>query len=399
VYIHDLRHKGIEVVGFQFSGRVFCNAFNGPLPAKDVFGDNVWNVQHSLKYDDDETVEAHYSGTIVSDIHVAQFFWGKDDFDYWPGIPYLGKHDELLKWATGLNDTYISDSRSSVDFSCNEDAMFHPSKGLIGMKASGVDGLRMNRVTVENIQDETPLGSDLCGYKATKYHFSQQSPYQVGYSMNMVMGMTLDFVNNTNLKDITVNKMTSDTGLVYGMAAWFESDIMVEGDLSISELTAGYSLDDDTFSYDSRPNKAAESCSFRLYDDDTYPLTLNFADDTVVSQTCVQGAVGCLGNKHKWTSSGHVSADESSCEFSLVHKRAPYSIEEAQAEMNLAAQVGRTHLVGSKAVDVTFVAVFALFVAAVLILKMRFLWCPTMKKKSSVEEVTPLMTEDRQIYQ
>merc|ERR1712154_406099 len=104
--------------------------------------------------------------------------------------------------------------------------------------------------------------------------------------------------------------------------------------------------------------------------------------------------------KHRYTSSGKVSADESSCEFSLVHKRSPYSIAEAQAEQenkSLAA-VGRTLLFGSKAVDVTFVAVFALFVAAVLILKMRFLWCPTMKKLA-VEEVTPLMTEDRKRYQ
>merc|ERR1719251_156334 len=141
VYIHDLRHKGIEVVGFQYNGRVFCNAFNGPLPAHDIFGDEVWNVQHSLKYDDDEPVEASYSGTIISDIHIAQFFWGKDNFDYWPGIPYLGKHDQLLKWATGKNETYVADRRSIIDFSCNEDAMFHPSKGLVGVKASGVDGL------------------------------------------------------------------------------------------------------------------------------------------------------------------------------------------------------------------------------------------------------------------
>merc|ERR1719474_232443 len=52
VYIHDLRHKGIEVVGYQSGGRVFCNAFNGPLPAFDTFGDeDVWTFQHQLYYD------------------------------------------------------------------------------------------------------------------------------------------------------------------------------------------------------------------------------------------------------------------------------------------------------------------------------------------------------------
>merc|ERR1719336_2185278 len=161
VYIHDLRHKGIEVVGFQSSGRVFCNAFNGPLPANDVFGENVWNVQHTLMYTDDDPVEAHYVGSIVSDIHIAQYFFGKDNYDYWPGIPYLGADDDLLTWSTGEEDDYITDNRDIIRFSCNEDAMFHPSKGLIAMKASGVEGLTVKNLKVENIQDETPLGSDL----------------------------------------------------------------------------------------------------------------------------------------------------------------------------------------------------------------------------------------------
>jgi len=177
---------------------------------------------------------------------------------------------------------------------------------------------------------------------------------------------------------------------------------MLHGQLSINELTAGYSIDDDTFSWNSRPNKAAESCSFLTYDDTTYPLSVSYDDDFELSQTCVQGAVGCK-NDAKYTRVQDVDADESSCEFSLVHDYAPNDLGETLktkfSEQNMyRAGLVRAHLFGSTVVDITFIAVCLAFVAVVLILKMRFLWCPSMKKMSS-DEVTPLMVEDRQIYQ
>jgi len=397
VHVHDLRHKGIEVVGFQYGGRVFCNAFNGPLPAKDVFGeDDVWTVQHAIKYDTSQSLDdiALYHGSIITDIHIAQFFWGKEDFDYWPGIPYLGAHDELLKWATGTNATYFDEARNVIDFSCNEDAMFHPSKGLVAVKASGVEGLKVKGLTVENIQDETPLGSDLCGYKSNgKYHFSQQSPYQVGFSMNMVMGLTVDFVTETVFEDVTVQKMTSDTGLVYGFAAWYESEITVKGSLDVHELTAGFSINDDTFTYRDRPNKSPESCSIRLYDDDTYPLTITFDEKADISQSCIDGAVGCLGKHYEFTTedTGYDS-DDRSCTNSLVFQRA------APLDATTTSIFASTFSFGTKSVNVTSLWLCAAVVVVVMLLKIRCLWCPMAKKDSSSSsnayEVTPLMTEE-----
>jgi len=189
---------------------------------------------------------------------------------------------------------------------------------------------------------------------------------------------------------------------VYGLATWYESDIFLRGELSINELTAGYSIDDDTFAWNSRPNKAAESCAFLLYDDATYPLSVEFDKDFELTQTCMQGAIGCKNDK-KNTRVKDVDADESSCEFALVHDYAPNDIPEVLktkfGEQNMyRAGLVRAHLFGSTVVDITFIAVCLSFVAVVLILKMRFLWCPSMKKMSS-DEVTPLMVEDRQIYQ
>ena len=180
---------------------------------------------------------------------------------------------------------------------------------------------------IENIQDETPLGSDLCGSQDT-YHFSQQEPYQVGYSMNMVMGISFDFMSRTTLEDVEMNKLVSDTGLVYGLAAWFDSEIEVRGKLSMSALHAGYSIDDETFEYSSRPNKAPESCSVRLYEDDSYPLSMSYADDLEMTQTCMKGAVGCLGNDD-YTHYGTASSmeDDDDCDSTLAFEYAPTTMD------------------------------------------------------------------------
>merc|ERR1719203_532758 len=41
VRIHDIKRRGQEIVGLAEHGRVFCNAFNGPLPLKQMIGGNM----------------------------------------------------------------------------------------------------------------------------------------------------------------------------------------------------------------------------------------------------------------------------------------------------------------------------------------------------------------------
>ena len=166
VRIHSLRHKGIEVVGLNEGGRVICNGFNGPLPAKDIFGDDIIETfqekLYSMEMDEigeSEEMYPQYVGSIITDIHIAMYFWGRDDFDNWAGIPFYGFGDKMLEWATGNMPEYIgSNDRDKFGFYCNEDAMFHPAKGLLALKISGVEGVTMDGVTIQNLQDEPPLG-------------------------------------------------------------------------------------------------------------------------------------------------------------------------------------------------------------------------------------------------
>jgi len=139
----------------------------------------------------------------------------------------------------------------------------------------------------------------------------------------------MDFMTNTVLEDITMDKLVSDTGLVFGLAAWFESEIEVRGHFGTKGLLAGYSIEDETFDYDSRPNKAPESCSLRLYDDDSYPLSMSYAEDLIESQTCMKGAVGCLGEDY-YTGYGtaHMTSEDDSCDTTKAFEYAPTEVSE-----------------------------------------------------------------------
>merc|ERR1719317_574116 len=114
--------------------------------------------------------------------------------------------------------------------------------------------------------------------------------------MNMVMAMTIDF-SNAVLEDITIEDVFSATGLVYGLALWYESALNFRGELNVNRLVAGFHVDGDyarDIDYESLPNKAMEACAVRLYDDSDLPLSIDW-DTASVQQTCIEGMVGCLG--------------------------------------------------------------------------------------------------------
>jgi len=265
-------------------------------------------------------------------IHIGMYFWGREDFDNWAGIPFFGFGDKMVEWSRGHFPEYISSNdRGAFGFYCNEDAMFHPGKGLLALKISGVEGVVMNDVQIENIQDETPLGSDLCGVmdqpKHGQYHFAQQLPYQVGFSMNMVMGITIDF-SDVQMTNTRINGLYSHTGLVYGMAGWFESNIKVNGDLDIKSLHAGVDVDDDTFNYMDLPNKAPEACAIRLFDSHDFQLTIDWDEELTNTQSCIKGAVGCLGHDDQFTFHGQILDDEMSCSMDTPFTMAPATFGE-----------------------------------------------------------------------
>jgi len=64
-----------------------------------------------------------------------------------------------------------------------------------------------------------------------------------------------------------------------------------------------------------------------LYDSDTYPLSMSYAEDLITEQTCMKGAVGCLGeDEYTHVGTAYTTSDDASCDTSLAFEYAPNSV-------------------------------------------------------------------------
>eukprot|EP00487_Bulimina_marginata_P006700 TRINITY_DN26555_c0_g1_i1.p1 TRINITY_DN26555_c0_g1~~TRINITY_DN26555_c0_g1_i1.p1 ORF type:complete len:137 (+),score=14.84 TRINITY_DN26555_c0_g1_i1:119-529(+) len=135
----------------------------------------------------------------------------------------------------------------------------------------------MKDVKITNIHSSTGISSMIGG--SYEDVVSQQAPYMNGYSMNMVNGLTMTFTTNVNIQNTEVAHIISNTGLAYGVAAWYETHVNIQGKkgLSIHHVHAGKELaPSDTFRRDSYPNLKPEGCAFRIYDDVIYKSVIDY---------------------------------------------------------------------------------------------------------------------------
>ena len=171
----------------------------------------------------------------------------------------------------------------------------------------------MEQVTIENIEvtdlyDATRLGKTICGkYVDGKQnpnspmwdgHFRQTEPMQVGFSGNMNQGININAAQSVSIKDVVIDNIVSETGAAFGISIWPACEVTIEGDIKISNIKAGIKVEEDTFAYSDRPNKAPEACGFRVWyewDDVTSEITEDNAEYDIDSDS-ISGHVGCLGS-------------------------------------------------------------------------------------------------------
>jgi len=326
VKIHDLHHDTYENIAFSqgvsTASQRILNCLNAPFNAYHVFGeDQVPLISECNNYYDEnahfesETCQRfrrqglNYVGNPITDIQIASF--------------------ELIN-RYGLSWNYCSagaaDMGALADFAirgtpfeaftpllvATHDPMIHPGKGVMGLRLNGVDAVDITDLWIENVHSSTDIGTTLGGpYEQV---VSQQAPYMNGYSMNMVNGATFTFTTNVQLSNVYISHVVSDTGLAYGLAAWYETSIDIVGKkgLQIDHVHAGRALEpSDKFRRDSFPNLKPEGCAFRIYDDVIYGVTVDYEESEVhgsnLKISCIHGHTGCLMESEEWTNVGDVS--------------------------------------------------------------------------------------------
>jgi len=193
----------------------------------------------------------------------------------------------------------------------SHDPMIHPGKGVMGLRFNGVDFVEMKDVKIENVHSQTDVGSMLGGTYTDVV--SQQAPYMNGYSMNMANGLSLTFTTNVIMRNVDINKVISNTGLAYGVAAWYETHVDIQGKkgLAISQIHAGRELAPSSdFRSDSYPNLKPEGCAFRIYDDVIYKTVIKYNTNAKSAKNvdieCISGHTGCHFENNQYSNVGTV---------------------------------------------------------------------------------------------
>ena len=165
---------------------------------------------------------------------------------------------------------------------------------------------------------------------------SEQTPYQMAFSMNQISGISIESSNieckeNVNFE---VKNLKSSTGRVLGMTAWYGSKVKfyTHSKITINDLFAGMDVEQGSLQYLDIPNHAPEACGFGTFGSKVSSPTIDYVSnmddfyDTKFNVYCIHGHYGCWGKEddlEAFTNIGDYDKKQQ-CEFkSTRHMKRP----------------------------------------------------------------------------
>merc|ERR1719273_379560 len=171
----------------------------------------------------------------------------------------------MIDWVLGEGDWVDDNSWNRPYLGCNVDRMGHIPKGIMAIRMDGVEEVVFENLEIYNLQESSPLGSELCGeYWSSVTLFQgggnvfQNTPYYYGYTGNRVHGIFSDWSEYTLKGDISFSDFQCDTGLVIGLGLYTHTEMTWHEDskYAVSHFVAGAELadtDTDSLSYPYNP--------------------------------------------------------------------------------------------------------------------------------------------------
>jgi len=210
----------------------------------------------------------------------------------------------------------------------------------------------------------------------------------------MVNGLTMTFSTNVILSNVEVSHIISNTGLAYGVAAWYETHVNIFGKkgLKIHHVHAGQELaPSDEFRRDSYPNLKPEACAFRIYDDVIYNAVVKYDDNANneenVDISCISGHTGCLMDNDDYSNIGYVQSCEEDGEMiNMNHIAQSKKFIDNTGVGNITDKKGMYIMIGS---------VMLLLMAIIYYYKFS---SKAMTKIVSNTEDTPLLNQGQAVY-
>lgn len=278
IKIFGLNHKMRESLGGDAQSLSSMNALTAYLDYSQAFK-NFDRNNISTNGDGYE-----YDGSILQDVIYAVEEW---DNDNWAMLSV--QVTSVLDWVKGLKPL----TELSFKTKCNSDVMAHSGKGILGLRLEGVKNGIVSNIEIYDLYDYGEFGM-----KCSHTEFAS-APIQIGFSGNMVQGISVTTSHDVQFYNIKIHDLTSDYGHVYGFAAWTHNNITIAGNVQIDNINAGAKIQQyaPVFSF---PNLASEACAYRVLsiwaDEQDYLTNVTINEGAAVLTSNVAGHANCFGN-------------------------------------------------------------------------------------------------------
>ena len=333
VQIHDLKYNGYESVTLRSSFGQYKSSFAGPFEAKTLFGLTSTNELTSDMIGSGSNTAMGYKGSTYYDLLFALYhitdseYVYSDDTDLTLELQYAFRMvlfipPTAMYWALNsgeMKQLYSNDDSVANGYVCAHDNMFHPMKGVNGIRLEGAKNVEIDNLEISNLYNYADLGSEVCD--DTTNHLPIKTPFVRGYAGNNIDGIDISYAQVTSMSNVNIYNLHSQTGSVSGIRLNPGADVTFSESIDINNLYAGSmngKLSNDAFNYESSdfPNSAPEVCGIKnndLTDDElskvNYKSTSPVYNDDInsMSSSCLSGKVGCSGSLTQFTHAGELN--------------------------------------------------------------------------------------------
>jgi hypothetical protein len=252
VTIHDLQINTREFVGY--------------LPTDDptnyvtgTYGDaiDMLTAVYDMPNEDmtNRLDELEYQGNALLDAQVALGVYGVGSMR---GKTLIMDPDgEFIDWA--LNGAHLSG-----ELSCNQDAMRHLNKGIIGLRIEEVNNVDLNNVEISYINNWGKKGTYVCGeYTGPETGGHEDQQKWTGYQGSDSRGISVYGSTNVNFNGVKVNNINSVNGHATAIDLIEASEVDFSGGVEIADIRAGITITKREladFSNSDDPNEVPIAC-------------------------------------------------------------------------------------------------------------------------------------------
>lgn len=215
VHVLEQRANVSEVIGLSNAGKVVTD----PIGALFMVHNANPRTHEPLTISAFDDPNARYIGNPLTNAQAVVAKAAKNgEFPAFLDVSRNSIGDKIIDWieeeqplsaiASGPNDYY-----------CNGDTMFHVNKGVIGFKIDGAKWVTLRNVSVNNLENAGPAGSDMCG----DYEHSHPAATMPYYGGSKVRGYSVAGSSFVRFISATAHNLRSHSGSVFAFDVFTDS--------------------------------------------------------------------------------------------------------------------------------------------------------------------------------